>query len=204
MFFVNGINKLLEFLPIWFVYFIGFIPFIFFLILTIIDEIGPDPLLVLEHKSGIWSLNFLIFALSISFIDNFISLKLIKFRRCIGLLAFYYALLHFLLYLILDKGLNFSLVYNDITKRPYIFFGFLAFLCFFPLVLTSNNFSKKLLGIKVWLKIHTLIYAISIFSIIHYILLVKSWPIQPVILSILVLSLLMFKLKKIGSLFLNH
>jgi len=203
MFFIKGFNKFLEFLPIWLVYFIGFLPFIFFLILTILDDIGPDPLLVLEHKSGIWSLNFLIFALSISFLDNFINLKLVKFRRCIGLLAFYYASFHFLLYLILDKGLNLTFVYNDIIKRPYIFFGFLAFLCFFPLVLTSNNFSKKILGMKLWLKIHTLIYVISIFSIIHYILLVKSWPIQPLILSFLVLSLIIFKLKKILYLFLN-
>lgn len=197
-------NNFLDKVPVWIVYLFGFMPFIFVFSLSLSNKVGPDPLRVLEHKTGIWSLNYLILVLSISFFENSLKIKLLRFRRCFGLLAFYYSLIHLVIYLILDRQLDFFEIFNDIIKRPYIFFGFLAFIFFLPLVLTSNNFSKIFFGTKSWLKIHTLVYFIAIFSIIHYILLVKSWPIQPIILSFLVMLLIALRLKKITSLFFSN
>ena len=204
MILITKTNDFLDKIPVWIIYLLGFAPFIFVFVLSLSNKVGPDPLRVLEHKTGIWSLNYLIFVLSISLFENLIKLKLLRFRRCLGLLAFYYSFIHLMIYLILDRQLNFFEIFNDIIKRPYIFFGFLAFIFFLPLVFTSNNFSKNFFGIKSWLKIHTLVYLIAIFSIIHYILLVKSWPIQPIILSFLVILLITLRLKKIKSLFFKN
>ena len=199
--FVSRVNYFLDHVPIWIIYLVGFFPFLLVSFLLLIDKVGPDPLRVLEHKTGIWSLNFLILVLSISLFENFFNLRLLRFRRCLGLLAFYYTFIHLMIYIFLDRQLNFFEIFNDIIKRPYIFFGFLAFIFFLPLVFTSNNFSKRFLGIKTWLKIHVLVYFVAIFSIIHYILLVKSYPLQPIILSFLVFFLIIMKIKKIKILF---
>tara|TARA_A100001011_G_scaffold393041_2_gene481941 strand:- start:272 stop:667 length:396 start_codon:yes stop_codon:yes gene_type:complete len=116
-----------------------------------------------------------------------------KFRRSTGLLAFWYALLHFSTYLILDQQLIWDLIIKDLLKRPYIIIGLLGFLALFPLALTSNRWSIRYLGFDNWKRLHLLVYLASFLGVSHYLMLVKSWPIKPLLYFITVVLLLVFR-----------
>ena len=155
--------------------------------------LGPDPLKTLEHELGEYALIFLIFLLLFSPLKKLLDLNLIKFRRSIGLLAFWYVLLHFLTYLILDQQLIWELIIKDVFKRPYIILGILGFLALIPLALTSNRWSMRFLGFDNWKRLHLLVYMASFLGVSHYLMLVKSWPIKPLLYFCLVVLLLILR-----------
>ena len=179
--------------PVWLVYLIGFIPAVVLFYRALFNILGADPLKTLEHELGEYALIFLIILLSFRPIKRLMNLNLIKFRRSIGLLAFWYAVLHFLTYIILDQQLIWDLLIGDLIKRPYIIVGVFAFLTLVPLALTSNAWSMRRFGKANWKNLHLLVYLSAILAALHYVLLVKSWPIKPLLYLLVITLLITFR-----------
>lgn len=176
------------------IYIAGFIPAVWYFYLGLTDQLGADPQNVLERALGLWALRFLIAALAITPLRRVGGPNLIRYRRAIGLLAFYYATLHLTVYMVLDQGLDLSAIIADIIKRPYITVGMLAFLILLPLAVTSNNAMIRRLSGGTWQKLHRWVYVATAAAVIHFIMLVKAWPPEPLIYAALVVVLLLFRL----------
>ena len=141
-----------------------------------------------------WALRFLILSLAITPLRRLGGPSLIRYRRAIGLLAFYYAALHLTVYLVLDQGLDFRAIWADIVKRPYITVGMLAFTTLVPLAVTSNNAMIRRLGGAAWQRLHRLVYIAAAAAAIHFLWLVKSWTFEPLFYATMVAVLLLFRL----------
>ncbi len=174
-------------------YVLGMVPAVLYFYLGLTDQLGADPQNVLERALGLWALRFLIASLAISPLRQLGGPNLIRFRRALGLLAFYYATLHLSVYLLLDKGLDLPSIIADIIKRPYITIGMLAFAVLIPLAATSNNTMIRRLGAR-WRKLHRLAYLAAAAAALHFIMLVKVWPLEPLIYAALVAALLLYRL----------
>lgn len=186
--------KILTALPRWAIYLLGLLPAVYYMERAVSNELGADPLAVLENALGEWALIFLVAGLCITPVMRLMRINLIKYRRPIGLLAFTYVVLHFTTYLVLDRQLNFWEIWTDIVKRPYITIGTAAFLLLLPLAVTSNDRSVRKLGTHTWRKLHKLVYVAAFCGALHYILLVKSWPLEPIVYLLLVVGLLGLRL----------
>ena len=189
----HTISRSVLITPVWLVYLIGFIPAVVLFYRALFNILGADPLKTLEHELGEYALIFLIILLSFRPIKNLMNLNLIKFRRSIGLLAFWYAALHLLTYIILDQQLIWDLLIGDLIKRPYIIVGVFAFLTLVPLALTSNAWSMRRFGKANWKNLHLLVYLSAILAALHYVLLVKSWPIKPLLYLLVITLLITFR-----------
>ena len=187
------INKNLSLVPVWLVYLIGLSPAVILFFLAFFNLLGTDPLKTLEHELGEYALLILIFLLSFSSIRAVFGLNLNKFRRSTGLLVFWYVLLHFLTYLLLDQQLIWDLIVKDLVKRPYIIIGVFGFIALIPLALTSNKWSVRYLGFANWKRLHLLVYLAAFLAVSHYLMLVKSWPVKPLIYFLLVILLIMLR-----------
>jgi sulfoxide reductase heme-binding subunit YedZ len=131
-------------------------------------SLGADPVKKLEHECGKTALNFLLLTLSVTPVRNLTGLpQLLRLRRMLGLFVFFYAVVHFTVYLVLDLELNLALVGADIVKRPYITIGFTALLLLVPLALTSTNGMMRRLGRR-WQSLHRLIYVIAALAVWHF------------------------------------
>jgi methionine sulfoxide reductase heme-binding subunit len=176
------------------VYIVGFIPAVWWFWLGVTDRLGADPMRVLEHALGLWALRFLIASLAITPLRQLAGVNFLRYRRALGLLAFYYALLHLTTYLVLDQGLDFDAVLADILKRLYITIGMACFVVLLPLAVTSNNLAIRRLGGKAWQRLHRFVYIAAILAVLHFLLSVKSWPIEPVTYELIVAILLGYRL----------
>jgi sulfoxide reductase heme-binding subunit YedZ len=137
--------------------------------------LGPNPIETITHDTGDWTLNFLAVTLCISPLRRLLGLPdLIRFRRMLGLFAFFYGCLHFATYLWLDKFFDFHEIVNDVWKRPFITVGFLGFMAMVPLALTSTAGWIRRLGGRRWQMLHRLIYLSACAGVVHYYWLVKS------------------------------
>jgi len=174
------------------IYIVGMVPAVWYFYAGINDRLGADPLNVLERALGLWALRFLVASLAITPLRRLGGPNLIRYRRAIGLLAFYYAALHLTTYLVLDQGLDWAAIWADIVKRPYITVGMLAFTLLVPLAVTSNGPSIRRLGAR-WNKLHRLVYIAAAAGALHFIMLVKVWPLEPLIYLTLVAGLLLFR-----------
>ncbi|NQV13834.1 sulfoxide reductase heme-binding subunit YedZ [bacterium] len=154
------------------------------------DKLGANPIETLLHKTGFWTLTFLMITLSVSPVRKLSNWnKIIKFRRMLGLFAFFYACLHFTIYLGLDRQFEWQEIVEDLSKRPYITIGFTALVMLVPLAITSTKGWIRKLG-KRWQKLHRLIYVIATAGVVHFWWLVKKDITEPLIFA-LILSLLM-------------
>jgi methionine sulfoxide reductase heme-binding subunit len=137
--------------------------------------LGANPVEALEHKTGDWTLRFLLITLAITPLRKLLHVPaLIKFRRMFGLFAFFYGCLHFATYLGVDKFFNVHEILADVVKRKYITVGFTAFVLLIPLAITSTAGWIRRLGGKRWQALHRLIYVSAIAGVIHYLWLVKA------------------------------
>jgi methionine sulfoxide reductase heme-binding subunit len=137
--------------------------------------LGANPIEALEHKTGDWTLRFLLITLAITPLRKLLHVPaLIKFRRMFGLFAFFYGCLHFTTYLGVDKFFNVHEILADVVKRKYITVGFTAFVLLIPLAVTSTAGWIRRLGGKRWQALHRLIYVSAIAGVIHYLWLVKA------------------------------
>ncbi|OOY29925.1 protein-methionine-sulfoxide reductase heme-binding subunit MsrQ [Thioclava sp. F36-6] len=161
------INTALRRVPSWAVYLAGLIPLAWVVWLTLSGGIGVDPVKAIEHRLGKIALWFLIGGLAITPARRFLGINLIKYRRAIGLLAFFYVALHLIAWVVLDMGMLWAQAAADLIKRPYLLFGITAFVLLIPLAVTSNNASIRKLG-KNWRRVHMLVYPAVALGVIHY------------------------------------
>src|SRR6476660_5363907 len=156
--------------------------------------LGANPIEKITHVTGDWTLRFLLITLSITPLRKLLQIpSLIKFRRMLGLFAFFYACLHFLTYIWLDKFFNLHEMLADIAKRKFITIGFTGFLLLIPLAVTSTAGWIRRLGGKRWQALHRLIYVAAIAGVIHYLWLVKADIRRPVQYGILLGILLAYR-----------
>ena len=139
-----------------------------------IGDLGVNPIEFITRFTGSWALIILITSLAVTPLRRLTGWNdLIKFRRMLGLFAFFYALLHFSTYLVLDLFFDFRAIGKDILKRPYITAGFIAFVVMIPLAITSTAAMIRRLG-KRWQQLHRLVYVAAIAGVIHFYWLVKA------------------------------
>jgi methionine sulfoxide reductase heme-binding subunit len=176
------------------VYVVGFVPAVWLFYAGITDQLGADPMRYLEQALGLWAFRFLIATLAVTPLRQLFSVNLLRYRRALGLLTFYYALLHLVTYTVLDQGLDFAAIWADIVKRPYITIGMATFVILLPLALTSNNAAIRRMGGQAWARLHRLVYLAAIGAALHFILVVKSWPPEPLVYAAIVAVLLGYRL----------
>ncbi|PWB95435.1 protein-methionine-sulfoxide reductase heme-binding subunit MsrQ [Methylosinus sporium] len=171
------------------VYVAGLVPAAWTFYLGLQDRLGPEPIKALEQELGLWSLRFLLLCLLISPLRR-AGVDLLRYRRALGLLAFYYAALHLSAYVALDHGFDWTAIGRDILKRPYVTIGMAAFVILVPLAATSNNAAIRRLGAAAWARLHRLVYVAAILAAAHFLLIVKSWPAEPLLYAAATIALL--------------
>jgi sulfoxide reductase heme-binding subunit YedZ len=187
-------NKAIAWLKIS-VFLLALIPFFKLGISGYLDNLGANPIEKITHRTGYWTLSFLLITLTITPLRRLTGwLWLVRLRRMLGLFAFFYGCLHFSTYLVLDQFFDWDNIVKDIVKRPYITVGFSAFVLLIPLAITSNNRIIKLIGGKQWRLLHRAIYPIAIGGVVHYWWLVKKDITQPLIFALLLSILLAARL----------
>ena len=189
-------NPYVRRVPTLLVYLIGFVPAALLVYGIFYNTLGADPLAKLEHETGIWALRFLIAALVVTPLLRLTRLNLIKFRRTLGLLGFYYAMLHLAVWVWLDHWFNWYALGAEILKRPFITIGMLAFLILVPLAVTSNNYAVRKMRAETWRRLHWWAYAATALGAIHFLLVVKAWPPEPIIYAGIVAILLIWRVLK--------
>jgi methionine sulfoxide reductase heme-binding subunit len=158
-------------------------------------DLGANPVEFLQHATGDWTLRFLIFTLCITPFRKLFKLPdLIRFRRMLGLFAFFYVCLHFLTYLGPDQSFDLAAMWKDVAKRPFITVGFFGFVLLIPLAITSTAGWIRRLGGKRWQLLHRAIYLSAVAGVIHYYWLVKSDVREPLFYGALVGILLLWRL----------
>jgi methionine sulfoxide reductase heme-binding subunit len=155
------------------------------------QDLGANPIEFITHATGDWTLRFLAITLAVSPLRRLLGMPdLIRYRRMLGLFAFFYGCLHFTTYLWLDKFFDFHEIAKDVWKRPFITAGFLAFISMAPLAVTSTAGWIRRLGGRRWQMLHRLIYLSAIAGVVHYYWLVKSDVRKPLLYGAIVLVLL--------------
>jgi sulfoxide reductase heme-binding subunit YedZ len=158
------------------------------------DQLGANPVETLSHRTGDWSLRFLLLTLAVTPLRRLTGWNgLQRFRRMLGLFAFFHVCLHFGVYLIFDQFFDLSAIIADVAKRPYITVGFTAFLLLIPLAATSTNRMIKRLG-RNWQRLHRLVYLIAILGVLHYLWLVKADLREPLMYAGILAVLLGYRL----------
>ncbi|MGR3463435.1 protein-methionine-sulfoxide reductase heme-binding subunit MsrQ [Limimaricola sp.] len=187
------INSVLRRVPAWPLYVLGaaWAAFLFWQALT--GRLGVEPINALEREYGDTAIKLLVAGLAVTPLMKYTRVSLMKFRRAIGLLTFFFVLAHFSVWALLDVQ-SFGRVWADILKRPYVTVGMIAFLGLIPLALTSNNWSVRRLG-RNWRRLHQLVYGIAILGAVHYIWLAKGFQIEPLVYLGLILGLLATRIR---------
>lgn len=188
----DGMNQATRKIPAWPLYILGALPPVWLFYAGVTGGLGVDPVKAMEHQMGEWGLWLLIAGLTITPLQRFFGIRLLKYRRAIGVLAFFYILGHLLIWLVLDVQIL-SQIWKDILKRPYITIGMAAFTLMIPLAVTSNNWSIRRLGPR-WRRLHKLVYLIVPLGGIHFVMLVKGFQIEPLLYLAAILGLLALRL----------
>lgn len=186
------LNRAARRLPTWVIYVLGALPGPWAFYQGLTGGLGVEPISALEHALGLYALQFLIAGLAISPLRRFAGINLIRFRRALGLLAFYYVTLHLLVWLLLDVQVL-ARVWADIIKRPYISIGMVAFLLLLPLALTSNSLSIRKLGPR-WRSLHRAVYVAVLLASVHFVMVRKGLQLEPLTYLGLVGVLLLLRL----------
>jgi sulfoxide reductase heme-binding subunit YedZ len=157
-------------------------------------KLGANPAEALQLGTGIWALRFLILTLAVTPIRRLTKWNgVIQFRRMLGLFTFFYAFLHLLTYAVLDRYMDFSGIWEDVAKRPFITAGMVAFVAMIPLAITSTRGWIRRLGRR-WQLLHRLIYVSAIAAAVHYLWKVKIMTGSPVYYALIIAALLAFRL----------
>lgn len=158
-------------------------------------NLGANPIEFFLRTTGVLTLIFLFITLTITPLRKIYGWNnLVKFRRMLGLFAFFYAFLHLITYSVFDKSLSLSAIIGDIWQRPFIALGMLAFFLLVPLAITSTNRMIKRLGGKNWARLHKLIYLIAILGVIHFWMIVKSDVTYPFLFALVLAGLLGYRI----------
>ncbi|MDG4563084.1 MAG: protein-methionine-sulfoxide reductase heme-binding subunit MsrQ [Candidatus Competibacter sp.] len=175
------------------VFCVSLLPLVWLCWLAWQDRLGANPVETLSHRTGDWSLRFLLLTLAVTPLRRLSGWNwLLKFRRMLGLFAFFYVCLHLGVYLIFDQFFDPAAILEDIAKRPYITVGFAGFLLLIPLAATSTNGMIKRLG-RNWQRLHRLVYLIGMLGVVHYWWLVKADISEPLLYAGLLTMLLGYR-----------
>lgn len=178
------------------VYFLGLVPAGWNLYLGAVDALGPEPINALQRNLGLWAARFLLASLAMAPLRRLLALDLMRYRRAVGLLAFYYAALHLWVYLSFDHDFNWREILTDFVKHPHVSFGMASFVVFAPLAITSNNAAIAWMGGRAWSTLHRLVYIAAASAALHFLLLVKSWTVEPIAYAAATAGFLGFRLWK--------
>jgi methionine sulfoxide reductase heme-binding subunit len=158
--------------------------------------LGVEPVERLIRRTGWWGLTLLVATLAVTPVRRLTGWnQLIKVRKPLGLMAFFYVCLHFLSYVVIDQFFAFSYIIEDILERPFITAGFTAFLLLLPLAATSTKRAIRWLGGKRWQRIHWLIYPAALLAVLHYYWLVKADTRPPLLYAAIVITLLLLRVR---------
>ncbi|SEV87288.1 sulfoxide reductase heme-binding subunit YedZ [Aliiroseovarius sediminilitoris] len=185
---VDRINTASRKVPVWVLYVAGALWPAWLLYLAATGSMGPEPVKALEQELGRLALKALILGLLVTPLRAVAGINLIRFRRAIGVLTFYFVSVHLLVWLVLDVQIL-SEIWKDIVKRPYITVGMGAFLLMTPLAITSNNWSVRKLGPK-WRKLHRLVYPTVLLGGVHFIMVGKTWEADALMYMAVIVTLL--------------
>ena len=186
---MDRVNRVVRKIPVWLVYLVGVIPAFVLFYMGMAGHLGVDPVKALEHQYGEIALQLLILGLAITPMRKHLGLNLMKFRRAVGLLSFFFVFLHLLVWLVLDVQIV-SEIIAELTKRPYVIVGMVAFVLMIPLAVTSNNLSLRKLG-RTWKTLHKLTYAVCLLGGLHFVMLTKGFQLEPLAYTGVIVLLLM-------------
>lgn len=157
------------------------------------EQLGAEPVDAMLMITGLWSIRFLLITLAITPIRQRLTWNFIRYRRMLGLYAFFYALLHLGIYISFEQGFSLAAIVDDVIKRNFILVGMLAFLLFLPLVVTSTKGMMKRLG-KRWKTLHKSTYWLIALALLHFVWIQKSDYTEPMIYVLI--GLILFSLRK--------
>lgn len=191
---MDRLNTLARRLPTGVVWAAAFLPFVWLVWAAATNQLGADPVKAIELQLGLWGLQFLIASLCITPLRK-AGLNLLRFRRALGVMAFFYIAMHFLAWVVLDMGLRWDEILRDLYKRPYIILGMVGLLAMIPLAVTSTNAAIRRLGAARWRRLHRLAYVAAVAGALHFVILVKGWPTEPLLYAAAVAAVLLLRLR---------
>ena len=190
---VDALNRALRRLPVWPFYLLMLLPAGLAFWPGVRGTLGADPVRALEGRTGLTALQLLVAALAVTPLRALTGVNLLRFRRMLGLSAFFNALLHLATWMALDRQLDLARIGTDLVKRPYIMVGMAALLLLVPLAATSSNWAIRRLGALRWRRLHRLAYPATVLAAAHFIWLVKAWPPEPLLYGTAVVALLAWR-----------
>lgn len=193
------INDVLRRVPPWAVYLALSLPLASVIGQAASGGLGPDPVRTLERSLGETGLQLLVAGLLVTPVRRLLGVNLIRHRRAIGVMAFVYIGLHLTVWVSLDLAFRWAEIGADLVKRPYIIAGMIGFLAMVPLAVTSNNAAVRWLGASRWTRLHRLTYVAAVAGAVHYLMLVKAWPWEPILYAAAVAALLALRLWWAGA-----
>ena len=174
---------------------VALIPLAYLVFRAVNNHLGANPIETINRYTGDWVLRFLMLTLAVTPLRKLTGWNaLLRYRRMLGLFAFFYVCLHFLSWVWLDQFFVLADIIKDVIKRPYITVGFASFLMLIPLAATSTNAMIRRLGAKRWQQLHRLVYLIGIGGVVHFLWLVKSDISEPLVYAAILALLLGFRL----------
>lgn len=190
---MDSVNRLVRRVPPWSLYIASaaWAAWLFYLALT--GGLGVEPINALEREYGEVAIKLLILGLAVTPLRRFAGLNLMKFRRAIGLSAFFFVMAHFLVFAILDVQ-TLERVWQEIVKRPYVTVGMASFLALIPLAITSNNLSVRRMGAASWRRLHLLTYPAAVLAAFHYLWIAKGFEIEPIAHAVIIFGLLALRI----------
>ncbi|MCP4818551.1 MAG: protein-methionine-sulfoxide reductase heme-binding subunit MsrQ [Shimia sp.] len=172
-------NSVIRRVPKWTLYIVAALYPAWLLYSGLTGGLGIDPVKAMEHALGKVGLQLIVLGLIVTPLRSLTGVSLLPLRRVIGVVAFFYILLHFVVWLVLDVQIL-SQVWADILKRPYVTVGMAGLLLLLPLALTSNNWSVRKLGPR-WRKLHKLTYPAALLGVAHYLMQSRGFQYEPLI-----------------------
>ncbi len=180
-----------------FVFTVALIPFAYLVFALFTGKLGANPIERLTNETGEWAIRFIMISLSLTPLRGLLKNAWpVKLRRMLGLFAFFYALLHFCIYFLLDQQLDLLAVWRDLNQRPYILAGFTGFLIFLPLAATSTRGMARRLGRR-WSSLHRWVYLAATAAVVHYVWLAKGDLIEPFVYLGILFVLLSYRFVKL-------
>jgi sulfoxide reductase heme-binding subunit YedZ len=187
----DRLNTLIRRIPSWLLYSVAALYPAWLLYMGLTGGLGVDPVKAMEHALGKAGLQLIVLGLLVSPLRMAVGVSLLPMRRAIGVVAFSYIALHFLVWLVLDVQIL-SQVWADILKRPFVTVGMAGLLLLLPLAVTSNNWSVRRLGPK-WRKLHRLVFPAALLGVVHYLMQSRGFQYEPLIYVGVVVGLLAWR-----------
>jgi sulfoxide reductase heme-binding subunit YedZ len=191
---VDRFNAIAREVPAWPLYGLGAAWAAWYFWLGLSNQLGPEPINVLERAYGLTGLKLLVAGLCVTPLRKYAGINLLKFRRAIGVTAFFFILAHLTVFAVLDVQ-SLGRVWTEVVKRPYVTVGMLAFVMLIPLAVTSNNLSLRKMGGAAWRRLHVLVYPAAVLGGIHFWWLVKGFQIEPLIYLTIIVAVLALRLR---------